>query len=82
MTSFETVMMLEFGIQGSLNLCSRAVVPHFWLQNELSLIPFEVRVVFLVNTPQKFKASLSSMRPCINQTKNRKIDEGAGEGET
>lgn len=33
--------------QSNLNLCSQTVATHIWLQNQLSLIPFEVRVVVL-----------------------------------
>lgn len=43
----ETITMLEHVIWNNLKLCSQASITHIWLQDKLSLIPFEGRAVFL-----------------------------------
>lgn len=40
-----------------LNLCYQARATHIWLQNKLSLVPFEVRVVFLCQEHQPLPSS-------------------------
>lgn len=47
----ETAAMLEHGGRGILSLCSW--LTHIWLKNNLSLIPCEVKAMFLVS-PQVY----------------------------